>query len=119
MKEFMLVFRRDVQSPTIQMSAEQMHNISKPWLDWMATLTAQNKLVSTGSRLAAEGRVIRPGNVVTSGPYVEIKEAIGGYVVVKANSIDEAVTVANGCPILSMGGSVEVRSIVPVNNQNS
>ncbi len=116
MKEFVLVFRRDVSSPTIQMSAEQMRTISKPWQDWMSTLSAQNKLVSTGNRLASEGRVLRSGHVVTNGPFVEIKEAIGGFIVVKAASIDEAVTVANGCPILSTGGSVEIRSIVPRDN---
>jgi hypothetical protein len=43
-----------------------------------------------------------------------MKEAIGGYTMVKANSLDEAVELAKGCPILAVGGNVEVRPIVSV-----
>ncbi len=112
MKEFLLVFRRDVQSDTIQLSAEQMQAISKPWQDWMGSIAAQNKLASSGNRLASEGKVVKPGNVVINGPYVELKEALGGYIMVHAKDLDEATELAKGCPILNVGGSVEVRAIV-------
>jgi hypothetical protein len=55
--------------------------------------------------------VVKPTNVVTDGPYTEIKESVGGYTVVKADSLDEAVELAKGCPILTVGGNVEVREI--------
>jgi prepilin-type processing-associated H-X9-DG protein len=44
-----------------------------------------------------------------------VKEIVGGYIIVKANSIDEALELANGCPILFMGGHVEVRDIMALN----
>ncbi len=40
---------------------------------------------------------------------MEIKESIGGLVIIKANDYDEAVEIAQGCPILKLGGTVEVR----------
>ncbi|MGA7159816.1 MAG: YciI family protein [Bacteroidota bacterium] len=114
MEEFLLVFRRDAVSNEPPPSPEQLQSMMKPWQDWMGGIAAQNKLVSSGNRLASDGRVVKPNNVITNGPYVEIKEAIGGYIIVKANSIDEAAELSKDCPILKMGGNVEVRTVVPM-----
>ncbi len=114
MKEFLLVFRRDAVSNDPPPSPEQIQSMMKPWQDWMGSLAAQNKLVSSGNRLDSDGRVLKPGTVITNGPYVEIKEAIGGYIIIRANSIDEAAELSKDCPMLSMGGSVEVRTLVPM-----
>lgn len=81
----------------------------KPWLDWMASIAAQNKLVDSGSRLSSQGSVIRPNSIVTDGPFVEIKEAIAGYSIIKAESLEDATEISKGCPILMYGGNVEVR----------
>ena len=113
MKEFLLVFRRDFidkDGPT----QEQLQGMMKVWQDWMGSLAAQNKLVNSGSRLSGEGRVVMPDKAVTNGPYVEIKEAIGGYIVVRAASIDEAAELAKGCPILMIKGNVEIRTIIGI-----
>jgi hypothetical protein len=114
MKEFLLVFRRDAVSDNTALSPEQMQAMMKPWQDWIGSLAAQNKLVSSGNRLDSEGKVVKPNNIITNGPYVEIKEAIGGYIIIKANSIDEAAELSKNCPILQVGGNVEVRTIVPM-----
>ncbi len=55
--------------------------------------------------------MVKPNNVVTNGPYAEIREAIGGYIIVKANDFDEAVEMAKGCPILQSpwNGNVKVQ----------
>jgi hypothetical protein len=118
MKEFLLVFRRDFVSAEEQPSPEQMQAMMKPWQDWMGGLAAQNKLVSSGNRLSSEGRVVKPGQLVTNGPYVETKEAIGGYIIIKAASIDEAAELSKGCPILQIGGNVEVRTVVPMDDNS-
>ena len=47
------------------------------------------------------------------GPYVETKEVIGGYFVVEADSLDEAVDLARRCPGAAYG-AVEVREILPM-----
>jgi len=110
MKDFLFVFRNDyVGAP--QGSPEEMQAVTQRWMDWVGSIAAQNKLVDRGNRLFAEGKVVRGKNVVTDGPYTEIKELIGGYTLVKANSLDEAVELAKGCPIFEFGGNVEVREI--------
>jgi hypothetical protein len=114
MNEFLLVFRRAAVSNEPAPSPEQLQAMMKPWQDWIGSIAAQNKLVSSGNRLAAEGKVVKADGVITDGPYVEIKEAIGGYIIVKANSLEEAAEISKGCPILAVGGNVEVRSIVPM-----
>jgi hypothetical protein len=59
-----------------------------------------------------EARVVGHNKVVTNGPFGEIKETIGGYIIVKADSIDEAVEFAKGSPILQgPDNTVEVRKI--------
>ncbi len=50
--------------------------------------------------------------VVTDGPYIESKELVSGFYIVNANSMDEATELAKGCPVLRMGGKVEVREIM-------
>jgi hypothetical protein len=114
MQEFLLVFRNETVGNAPPPSPEELQARMKPWQDWMGSLAAQNKLVSSGNRLAQEGRVIKPANVITNGPYVEIKEAIGGYIIIRANTIDEAAELSKDCPILKMGGNVEVRTVVPM-----
>ncbi len=114
MKEFLLVFRRDAVTREAAPSPEQMQAMMKPWQDWMGSLAAQNKLVNSGNRLSSEGKVVKPGKVVTDGPYVETKEAIGGYIIIRAESMEEAAELSKDCPILQIGGNVEVRALVPM-----
>ncbi len=110
MKDFLFLYRADYKSmPTG--SPEEMQAMMKKWMDWIGSIAAQNKLTDRGNRLGGEGKVLRPDNVVTDGPYTEIKELLGGYTVVKAESLDEAVSLAKGCPILAVGGNIEVRPI--------
>jgi hypothetical protein len=111
MKDFLLVFRTDFKAIGTP-SPEQMQALSKKWMDWFGSIAAQNKLGERGNRLVPQGKVVRPDNIVTDGPYMEIKESIGGYAIVKANSLEEATDLAKGCPVLTSGGNVEVREIM-------
>jgi len=110
MKDFLLVFRSDL-SNVPERSPEEMQAITKRWMDWIGSIAAQNKLGDRGNRLFPAGKVLRPDNVVTDGPYTEIKESVGGYSIIKADSLEEAMGLAKGCPILSFGGTVEIREI--------
>ena len=114
MKEFLFVFRNDYKAMAANTSPEVMQGMMKKWMDWMGSIAAQNKLANPGNRLSNEGKVLRPNGVITDGPYTEIKELIGGYIVVKADSYEEAVELAKGCPILEVEGNVEIRDIVPM-----
>src|ERR1700761_4075724 len=103
MNDFLLLFRREFSAGEAMPSPEQLQAMMKDWQDWMGGIAAQNKLVDPGNRLNGDGRVVKAGRVITNGPYVEVKEAIGGYTIIKAASLDEAAELSNGCPILKMG----------------
>ena len=110
MDEFMLIFRHEDGSKVA--SPEQMQIWMKQTMDWIGGIAAQNKYVAGNGLLFDDARVVRHNKVVTNGPFGEIKETIGGYIIVKADSVDEAVEFAKGCPVLQgEGNSVEVRKI--------
>lgn len=107
MKDFVLIFRLSDDSDFTS-SPEQMQEIA----DWLENVAARNKLADKGNRLSVnEARTLKTGNVLTDGPFTEIKEFISGYTTVKAATMEEAVELAKTAPILRMGGSVEVRGM--------
>ncbi|MBE7172502.1 MAG: transcription initiation protein [Williamsia sp.] len=110
MKEFMMLFRHE-PNPASKPSPEQLQASIKKWQDWIGGIAAQGKFVAT-NQLGFEGKTVKSNKVVTDGPYAEIKEIVGGYLQIKADSLDEAVELADGCPILQVGGHVEVRNIM-------
>ena len=113
MEEFALIMRHEdgmkVASP------EQIQTWMKQTMDWIGGISAQNKFVSGTGLPFDDARVVKTTNskkVVTNGPFGDIKETIGGLIIVKAASIDEAVEFAKGCPVLmGEGNSLEVRKI--------
>lgn len=117
MEEYMLIFRH--QDGTKVASPEQIQTWMKQTMDWIGGIAAQNKFVKGNGLPMDSARVVRRTNdkkIVTDGPFGEVKETIGGFIVVKADSIDEAVEFAKGSPVLQgEGNSVEVRKVVAGN----
>ena len=110
MDEFILIFRHE--DGTKIASPEQIEVWMKQTMDWIGGIAAQNKFNSGTGLPFDDARVVWHNNVVTNGPFGEIKETIGGYIIVKADSVEEAVEFAKGCPVLmGEGNSVEVRKI--------
>ena len=110
LKEFALLFRQPSFDYS-NASPDEMQAITKKWHDWAGGIVAQGKMWSNGIRLSTEGKVLKAGGVITDGPFVEIREILGSFVVVKADNMEEAVTLAHGCPVLERGGSVEIRPV--------
>ena len=110
MKEFALIFRlKDISD--FKPSPEQMQER----MNWLAGIAAQNKLVDKGNTLIPDvgsAKTVEPHNVLTDGPYTEIKEFISGYIVIKADTIDDAVEIAKSNPVFKIGGSIEVREVL-------
>jgi hypothetical protein len=110
MDEYALIMRHE--DGTKIASPEQMQEWMKQTMDWIGGIAAQNKFVGGTGLPFADSKVVWPNNVVTNGPFGEIKETIGGFITVKADSVEEAVEFAKGCPVLQgEGNSVEVRKI--------
>ena len=110
MDEFILIFRHEDGSKIA--SPEQMQIWMKQTMDWIGGIAAQNKFVAGNGLPFDTAKVVHHNNVVTNGPFGEIKETIGGYIIVKADSMEEAVEFAKGSPVLQGdGNTVEVRRI--------
>ena len=113
MEEYALIMRHEDGSKIA--SPEQMQVWMKLTMDWIGGIAAQNMFVSGIGLPFDSARVVTTKNskaVVTNGPFGEIKETIGGFIVVKADSVEEAVEFAKGCPVLQgEGNSMEVRRI--------
>jgi hypothetical protein len=112
MDEFILIFRHEDGSKVA--SPEQMQIWMQQTMDWLGDIAAQNKLANQGNGLSFDdSKVVHHNNLVTDGPFGDIKETIGGYVIVRAESLDEAAEFAKGSPVLQgEGNTVEVRKIV-------
>jgi hypothetical protein len=113
MEEFALIMRH--QDGKKIASPEQIQAWMKQTMDWIGGIAAQNKFVDGTGLPFDDARVVikkDSKNVVTNGPFGDIKETIGGFITVKAESVEEAVEFAKGCPVLQgEGNSVEVRKI--------
>jgi hypothetical protein len=110
MANFLFVYRgtRDAHA---KMTPEEMQQIMEKWRIWITEALAKGWMVNPGDALTEEGRVVNARKVVTDGPFVEAKEIVGGYSIVKADTIDAAAELAKGCPGLLTGGTVEVRPL--------
>jgi len=110
MNEYILIFRHEDGNKVA--SPEQIQVWMKQTMDWIGGIAAQNKFSGGNGLLFDDARVVRHNNLVTNGPFGDIKETIGGYIMVKAGSVEEAVEFAKGCPVLQgEGNSVEVRKL--------
>lgn len=111
MKDFLMLFHSE-PNPNLQPTPEEIQAEVKKWQDWMGGIAAQGKLKSPGEALGFEGKTMHSDGSVTDGPYVEVKEMVGGFVICSAETIEDAMKLAEGCPVLEVGGKVEVRDIM-------
>jgi hypothetical protein len=114
MEEYILIFRHEDGSKTA--SPEQLQMWMKQTMDWIGSIAAQNKFVSGTGLPFADAKVVKHKGIVTNGPFGDIKETIGGFVIIKAETVEEAIEFAKGSPVLQgEGNSVEVRKIANEN----
>lgn len=109
MSNFMFLFRGGLDPFTS--SPEELQQNMEKWMAWVGQLQA-NGIYVAGESLMPTGKTLHKANVVTDGPFIESKEMVGGFFIVKAESIDAAIEIAKDCPDLAIGGSVEVRDVV-------
>jgi hypothetical protein len=108
--EYLLLFRGNDWYKGL--SPEEMQGVASKWMAWFKRLTDEG-LCLAGQPLEREGKLVsgKNGRVVSDGPFAESKEAIGGYFLLRINTIDEAVAIAKECPGLAYGIQVEVRQV--------
>ena len=108
--EYMLLFRGNDWAK--ELSPEEMQRIAGEWMNWFERLLAQGKVLA-GNPLEPQGKIISGSNgrVLADGPFAESKEAIGGYFLLRVDTLDEAIAIAKQCPGLDYGVKIEVRPV--------
>jgi len=114
MSQFLYLYRMpDAARQQAMGTPERAQQNMQRWMDWMRDLDAKGHLKDRGQPLEQTGKVVRgQQKTVTDGPYTEAKDLVGGFTLVEARDIDQAVELSRGCPILEGGGSVEVRPVM-------
>src|SRR6185503_19203505 len=111
MEKFILFFRGGAHHAYNANESKEGMEIMQQWMNWMGGLQQKGILVAADPLLPTGKQVIGAGKRVAEGPYVQEGEQVGGYIIVNANDINEAIEIAKNCPVLNEEGKVEVRPI--------
>jgi hypothetical protein len=114
MSQFIYLYRSSEAARQEGMGTpERAQQNMQRWMAWLKELDAKGHLKDHGQPLERTGRVVRgKTKAITDGPYAEAKDLVGGFSIVEARDIDEAVELSRGCPGLDVGGVVEVRPVM-------
>ena len=97
-----------------RMSPEHMQAHMGKWMAWIDKLNKAGKYVS-GEPLLPGGKLVSgTSKSVTDGPFTEGKEVVGGFFIVNAKDIDEAVAISKDFPDFELGGTVQVRQVMKI-----
>ncbi|MDX2018963.1 MAG: YciI family protein [Deltaproteobacteria bacterium] len=108
MQKYMFLFRGG-DAARAAASPEEMQQHLRKWGTWFRGLGDKFK---GGEPLDMTGKVLRgTGKALSDGPFAETKDLVGGYAIVEASSLEDAVEIARGCPIFEHDGILEVRPI--------
>ncbi len=111
MKDYMMIFFGP-DFATLGYSPEQMQENMEKWFAWMGQMQAAG-IYKGGEALTPHIRHVTGNDrTVTDRAGSEVKELIGGYVIVSAKDMDEVVEIAQGFPDYDIGGTVEIREVM-------
>lgn len=109
-KKFLFLYRGPAEQPKWNPSPEEMQAAFAQWEAWKTKFNKE--VIDMGDGLKPDGGAVYKGGTLTDGPYVEAKEIMGGYSIVKATSLARAVEIAKECPMSFMpGNSIEIREM--------
>jgi hypothetical protein len=107
--EYLLLIRNTTWHKNV--SPKDIQKLLKQFTTWAERLSNEGK-IKRGYPLAPEGKIIARSKAVTDAALAETKEAIAGYLVIQADSLEEAAEIAKGAPCLDYGQTLEVRAII-------
>ena len=114
MPKFMFVYRENPNTSHDDLSPEQMQAVMQTWMDWIGGGMQAGWMIESGDALKPEGKVVHADATITDGPFAESKELVGGYSMVQADNLADAVKLTRDCPMFASGGTVEVRELAGV-----
>ena len=113
MNEFLFLYRG---GETGRRSPEHMQQTMQKWMVWLKELGEKGHIKDQGQPLEHTGKLVKGRQkIVTDGPFPETKDIVGGYTLIQARDLAQAVELSKGCPILEFDGAVEVRPVMKLN----
>ncbi len=111
--KFLFLLRQPYDGRGTRPPPEQMQQIMAQFMKWLDDTRARHEVLSTNG-LEDRCQIVRGtrGEILSDGPYLEAKEIVGGYVLLTADSYDDALDIARACPGLAWGMGVEVRPVI-------
>jgi hypothetical protein len=111
MEKFMFIFHGGTTTE-MQRSPEAMEANMAKWMAWIGKLSAAGQYIS-GEPLLPGGKTVSGADkMVADGPYTEGKEVVGGFFIVQAKDMDEAISLTDDYPDFETGGTVQVRQVM-------
>ncbi len=108
LKEFTLIFR--ISQTEYSNTKENNTALDREWKKFISMIAAQVKLVNV-SRFSNQGVLIKE-QYVENRPSNDNGFFISGYLTMKSETIEDVMMIAKKCPILLLGGTVEVRETI-------
>jgi hypothetical protein len=97
-------------------SPERAQQMMQKWMAWFKEIAEKGHVKDRGQPLERSGKLVNgKQKTVIDGPFAEAKDVIGGYTLIEARDIDQAVELSKGCPIFEVDGAVEVRPVMKLN----
>src|ERR1700676_4206044 len=112
MEKFMLIVRENLERIG-RLTPEERFAEGPNMLNWVKSLAESGNHLG-GEPLAITGRYVTQHEVLSDGPFIEAKEGISGYDIILAENLEQAVGIAQTCPMVMQGFAIrEVRPIQP------
>ena len=109
MSEFVFLYRGGEAGR----SPERAQQMMQKWMAWLKELGQKGHIKDQGQPLEKTGKLVKgKQKTVTDGPFAEAKDIVGGYTLIEARDLAQAVELSKGCPIFEADGAVEVRPVM-------
>jgi len=107
-----MLFIREDLTALQQMSEEQLQEEIQLMMQWGEKLSKSGHYIQ-GDPLEPEVRVARKDTITSDGPFIEVKEGVSGYIILQAETLEQAAQLAQTCPLIGQTvKSIEVRPIL-------
>jgi hypothetical protein len=112
MSEFVFLYRGGEAGR----SPERIQHMMQKWMAWFKELAEKGHVKNQGHPLERSGKLVKgKQKTVIDGPFAETKDIVGGYSLIEARDLEQAVELSKGCPIFENEGAVEVRPVMQLN----
>jgi len=115
MEKFLLLIREDLRRRE-KMTPAEFDRQAQMMTQWVESMAQAGNYLQADA-LHNDGKYAGRDYVLSDGPFIEAKESISGFILITAESLDQAVSIAQNCPLSHNGvGVVEVRRIMVMSN---